>query len=121
MSDMDKILEGLLRQTSDRKLRWNRSVTGNEFITAINEISVVVRDLNERRIFGSGHNQLAVLDDEDNTVAVLETGVKHSYVAPDRCATPEQAAQLAQLYELARRSALNTEATLEKLAKALEA
>ena len=121
MSDWDKILSGLVRRTNDGKLGWSRSITDNEFVTSIETISVVVRDTSKGAIFGSGRYQLAILDDEDEAVAVLEVNDTLRLVPDDRDATPEQASQLAHLFELARRSALNTQATLEKLAKALEA
>lgn len=131
MTDLDKILEGLVQRTSDRKLQWSRSVNIGEFVTSVDVISVVVRELNQGYVpksyyasagsFAPPGHQLEIFDDEDNAVAVLETYNEHSYVSQDRGATPEQATQLAHLYELARRSALNTEATLQKLAKALEA
>ena len=129
MNDFDKILAGLLRRTSDQQLQWSSSVNIGEFVTSVDVIAVVVRELSEgsvpksyyanTRAFVPYGHQLEIFDDKDNPVAVLETGGKRSYVAPDRSATPEQATQLAQLYELARRSALNTDATLAKLAKAL--
>lgn len=127
MNDFDKILDGLVQRTSDQKLQWSRSVNIGVFVTSVDVIAVVVRELGGGNTpegyyagtFAPPGHQLEIFDAEDNPVAVLETGGKRSYVAPDRCATPEQATQLARLYELARRSALNTDATLEKLVKAL--
>lgn len=127
MNDFDKILDGLLRRTSDQQLQWSRSVSIGEFVTSVDVIAVVVRELGGGNTpesyyagtFAPPGHQLEIFDAEDNPVAVLQTSGKLSYVAPDRSATPEQATQLAQLYELARRSALNTDATLAKLAKAL--
>ena len=120
MSDLDKILEGLVRRTDDGKLKWRRSVASNEFVTSIDTISVVIRDLSKSSIFGSGRHQLAILDDRGDAVEVLETDDAFKPVPSAQRPTPDQVTQLAHLYELARRSALNTQATLEKLAKALE-
>ncbi len=121
MNDLDKILEGLVRRTADGKLQWSRSVPSGEFVTSIDAISIVIRDPSEGLTFGSGRYQLAIFDDEDDAVAVLESDGLFKSVPNDRRATPDQTTQLGHLYELARRSALNTQATLEKLAKALEA
>ena len=121
MNDLDKALDGLVRRTTDGKLQWVRSVASNEFVASIDSISVIIRDTSERSVFGSGHHQLAILGDSGDVVAVLpEFTPLGAPEAPDaRRATPERSRQLAQLYNAARRSALNTEATLDKLVKAL--
>ena len=124
MSELDKILDGLIRQTTDGKLKWSRSVERDEFLTAVDEVSVLVRGWRSRAIqptivpdlYG-----LRILDDEGSTVVDLVTGDGSASVSSDRRATDEQARQLGRLFNLARHSALNTQATLEKLALALEA
>ena len=121
MNGLDKALDGLVRRTTDGKLQWVRSVASNEFVASIDSISVIIRDTSERSVFGSGHHQLAILGDSGDVVEVLPDFA--AFGSPEtsdvRRATPEQARQLAQLYNMARRSALNTEATVEKLVKAL--
>lgn len=121
MNGLDNALDGLVRRTTDGKLQWVRSVARNEFVASIDSISVIIRDTSEHSVFGSGRHQLAILGDSGDVVEVLPTFAEFgSPEAPDaRRATPEQARQLAQLYDVARRSALNTEATVEKLVKAL--
>ena len=60
-----------------------------------------------------GEYRLTIFDENGKEVEFVET------VTENRVDT-RQAQQLADLFILARRSALNTQATLEKLAKALE-
>ena len=121
MNELDKILEGLIRRTNAGKLRWQRSVADNEFLASVGAISVVIR-WRKGQLGIPGPHQLEILDDEGATAEVIETDNNAFWPVPsDRRATPEQAHQLDRLYVLARRSALNTQATLEKLAKALEA
>ena len=88
-------------------MRWNRSVEPDRFVTSLDAISIVVME-----ITGAGPNnyRLDILDETGQTVETL------SY----QDTTVEQDRELARLFVLARRSAHNTDVTLEKLAKALE-
>ena len=115
MNELDKILEGLATRTNDGKLKWSPSAISNEFVTSINAISIAIQEL---RTVGSilrskGEYRLTIFDESGKEIEFLET------VNEDRVEI-RRAEQLADLYILARRSALNTQATLEKLAKALE-
>ena len=121
MNEMDRILEGLIRRTDAGKLRWQPAVERNEFLASVDAISVVVAELTNGGNLFHARYQLQILNDEGDTAEVIETESPLWEVPGDRRATPEQARQLDRLYVLARRSALNTQATLAKLAKALEA
>ena len=120
MNEMDQILEGLIRRTNAGKLRWQRSIEDDEFLASVDAISVVIR-FRKGGLTNPARHQLEILDDEGATAEVIETYDALWPIPDDRRATPEQARQLDRLYVLARRSALNTQATLAKLAKALEA
>ena len=120
MNEMDRILEGLIRRTNAGKLRWQRYIEDDEFLASVDAISVVVR-FRKSGLRNPARYQLEILDDEGAMAEVIETDSGLWEVPDDRRATPEQARQLDRLYMLARRSALNTQATLAKLAKALEA
>ena len=120
MNEMDQILEGLIRRTNAGKLRWRPSVERDAFLTSVDAISVVVR-FSMGGLRNPARYQLEILNDEGDTAEVIETQGALCEVPDDRRATPEQARQLDRLYVLARRSALNTQATLAKLAKSLEA
>ena len=106
MFELDQILAGLIERTVDGKLKWNRTVRDNQFTTSIDAISVVIRAVSERQ----GVYRLEILDEAGEPVEVLD----HTNTPPD------QQHQLERLYVLARRSALNVQSTLDKLAKALE-
>ena len=115
MNELDKILDGLIRRTSDGKLNWSRTAEANQFVTSVDTISVIVR----RRtvplsIIGGSVTEigLEILDDQGT---LIET-----FVSGDAGTTPQRREDLVHLYELARHSALNIQGTLEKLAKALE-
>ena len=121
MSEMDRILEGLIRQTDDGKLRWRPSVTNDAFVTSVDTIAVVVRELSTGKYSPAARHQLEIFDDDGYTAEVLETSHKFATLSNESLATGEQALRLRHLHQLARRSALNPQATLAKLAKALEA
>ncbi|MYC32939.1 MAG: hypothetical protein F4X64_07155 [Chloroflexi bacterium] len=121
MSQMDKILDGLIRRTNDGKLNWRRSVREDDFIASVDAISVVVRGFRRGRLSDISKYQIEIKDAQGSSVGVLETNDEPDVdVAPDRQATLSQTHQVKRLYTLARRSALNPDATLDKLAKALE-
>lgn len=121
MSQLDKILDGLIRRTADEKLKWRRSVRRDEFMASLDAISVVVRGFRRGRLLDTSRYQIEIMDAHGASVEVLETEEEDFEVASDRRATDLQAQQLQRLYHLARNSALNPDATLAKLAQALEA
>ena len=103
MTELGQILEGLVQRTTEGKLKWSRGVETDRFVASVDAISIVIAET--RRLT----HRLDILDESGQTVESLDY----------RDTTREQNEQLARLYVLARRSALNTEATLQKLAKAL--
>ena len=106
MIDLGQILVGLLLRTSEGKLKWSPMATNNRFVTSIDAISIVITEVEVRGV----NHRLDILDESGEPI--------ESLVYKDT--TPDQDEQLARLYVLARRSALDIESTLEKLAKALE-
>ena len=120
MNQLDKILEGLVRRTADGKLQWKRTVADNEFVTSVDAIGIVVRELGRNSLGFPHRRQLEITDVNGATVEVMETSGGMVRAPNDRRESDERARQLKELYQMARRSALDTQATLEKLAKALE-
>ena len=115
MNELDKILDGLIRRTSDRQLNWSRTAEANQFVTSVDTISVIVRRRSvSLPMIGESvpEFRLEILDDQGT---LIET-----FVSRDAGTTPQRQQNLARLHELARHSALNIQETLEKLAKALE-
>ena len=104
MIDLDKILEGLVQRTADGKLKWSRSIGSDRFVTSLDAISLVIVKSD-----GIGY-RLEILDESGEAIEVLDFSVT----------TEEQDKQLERLHIQARRSALNIQSTLEKLAKALD-
>ena len=110
MIELDQILDGLIRRTSDGKLKWRRSVRDDQFVASVGAISVVVREIPPRQFDDEPMHRFEILDENGQTVEVLR------YDNSSR----EQDKQLQQLFTLARRSALNIDSVLQKLAEGLE-
>ena len=108
MIEFGQVLTGLVQRTEEGRLKWSRGVQENRFVTSVDTISLAVSFSHEVR--GSGPYFLDIYNESGEPV--------ESFGYPD--ATKEQSDKLARLYVLARRSALNLELTLEKIAKALE-
>ncbi len=87
-------------------MKWSRAAHNNQFVTSVDAISIVIMEIDAT----SSNYRLEILDESGETVESLRY--------PDT--SGEEDEQLARLFVLARRSALNTDLTLEKLAKALD-
>ena len=105
MIEVGQILAGLVQRTTEGKLKWSRAVENGRFVTSVDAISIMIQEMQ-----AGGPYRLNIFDESGETVESL--GYEDT--------TEEQYEQLARLYVLARRSALNADLTLEKLAKALE-
>lgn len=110
MIELDQILDGLIQRTTDGKLNWRSSIHDDQFVASVDAISVVVRESPGRGIDADPNYRFEILDENGRTVEVLYSST----------VTAQQDRQLEQLFTLARRSALNTDAVLQKLAAALE-
>ena len=119
MSKITEALEGLINRTEEGKLKWRTSGDGKEFLTSVDMIAVVIRQLSSGGPIGRRH-QLIIANDEGVTVEMLETDDLHKTVPRERLATSEQAQDLDRLFTLARRSALDIDSTLDKLVKGLK-
>ena len=117
MNRMSDILNGLINRTEEEKLTWKTSIDKSSFITSVDTIGIIIRS------FGSGWNEryrLEIQNDDGITVQVLQTPDYYVRgVEPQDDGTKEQAEELSRLFILARRSALKTDLTLEKLAESL--
>ena len=107
MIELDQILTGLVLRTAEGKVKWTRTVQDNRLATSVGAISVVIMQDSDPPIV---RYTLDILDESGEIVESL------TYQET----TTEQDDELARLYVLARRSALNVDATLERLAKALD-
>ena len=103
MIDLDQILTGLIQRTEEGKLRWTRTVQQDRFVTSVDVISVM--------IYGTGGiHSFDILDESGEVVESLRY----------EDTTRDQERKLSRLHILARRSALNADSILEKLAQGLE-
>ena len=116
MNKLDDILDGLIRRTSDGKLKWNRTPEANQFVTAVDALAVIVRRWDFSHALHAPPEaafELEIIDEKGSSIETLRTRSKQ--------ATTGQEQKLSDLHDLARLSALNVQETLDKLAKALEA
>ena len=111
MIDLDQILERLIQRTGDGKLKWSPTVGRDQFVTSVDTISVVVCEIVTRGNFPITSYRLDIFNEAGDTIEVLRSTNEGS----------KRTQRLEHLHTLARRSALDTQSTLEKLAKALEA
>lgn len=107
MIELGQILTRVLERTTEGKLKWSRTVRSDRFVASIDAISMVIMEIPGRI---SNHHQLDILSEEGETIDSLS----------HQDTTAGQDTQLERLFQLARRSALDVDATLEKLAKALD-
>ena len=133
MIELGQIVSGLVQRTAEGKLKWTRSVQDGRFIASVDAISITIGE--EEGSFSSLY-RLDILDETGATVESLRyhemTAEQYEelarlYVLDETGATvesfryyemtDEQYEELARLYVLARRSALDIESVLEKLAK----
>ena len=103
MIDLGQVLIRIVERTAEGKLKWSQAVESNAFVTSVDAISIMIRDR-------GGAYRLDIFDESGVNIESLTV----------RDTTEEQDQQLDKLYALARRSALDVDSTLEKLAKALE-
>ena len=120
MDNMGRILKGLLRRTEDGKLKWKPSAAGESFVAAVDTIAVSVRSLGSEAFHVPTRYRLEVMNEQGLTVEALESPDTFGLVAEERLATGEQDGEMSRLFILARRSALDTDSTLQKLADRLE-
>ena len=120
MSKIADVLQSLIRRTSDGKLGWQTSVDPDRFLVVIDTIGVTIRRTGRASVVGDERYQLEILNDQGTTVEVLETKDPLALEVRELGVTEELDKQLSQLFTLARRSALDADATLEKLANSLD-
>ena len=114
MIELGQILERLVQRTTERKIRWSRTVEKDRFVASVDVISVAIVDsgLIPAGDYETYHQtyRFDILDESGDVVESL--GFQDT--------TGLQNQQLERLFVLARRSALDVDSVLEKLAKGLE-
>ena len=108
MIELGQILSAVFQRTTDGKLKWSRSVKKDRFITSVDSISIVIVEDSDN--WTGTMYRLEIVDENGETIEAFG----------HYDTTVEQTRQLQQLFVLARRSALDVDSTLEKLAKGLE-
>ena len=120
MSKIAEVLDRLIRRTSDGKLSWQTSVDPDRFLVVVDTIGVTIKRSGGGPMASDERYQLEILNGQGTTVEVLETENIFHAVPGERRANDEQGQKLSRLFTLARRSALDSDATLEKLANSLD-
>ena len=113
MNELDRILDGLIQRTSDRKLRWSRAASDDQFATSVDTISVIVGKSSRLQRGVPDLPRLEIYNERGDLAEVMQFDAP----SPDNV---DRIDKLRRLHAMARHSALNVQETLEKLAKALE-
>lgn len=121
MGKIDEILVGLTERTAEGRLNWRTSANPNGFVSAVGDIGVIVSLVDKLGLGQDERFRLEILNDQGVTVETIETVDSFGFGPEHNRATNEQAQCLSRLFALARRSALDADATLDELARNLEA
>ena len=108
MKDFSEILTGMVKRTEEGKLKWTKTVRYDRFVASVDAITLMILEVQN---FGEPTRYRLDLLNEFEEVA-------DSFSHEDL--SDAEYKELEHLYRLARRSANDVEATLEKLAKALD-
>ena len=115
MSDINNILERLIRRTTDSELTWARSTNPDEFVVAVGDFAITISRVATPGLLSSERFLLQIVDDEGSTVESLESSGRHIHIPSERRATPGQGRQLNEIFLSARRSALDVPTSLAKI------
>ena len=110
MIELGEILKGMVHRTTEGKLRWNRTVENDRFVTSVGAISVAIVYTGFNVEEGDETYRLDIFDELGDVVESL--GYQDTTGLQDQ--------EMARLFVLARRSALDVDSVLEKLARGLE-
>ena len=114
-----QVLTGLVDRTTDGKLEWRSALGRNAFLATVDLIGVIIKPSG-----GSSNGQrgysLEILNNEGLIAEVLATDADYAAEIGARSITDDQREMIIRLFHLARRSALNTDATMSELASRLE-
>lgn len=108
MRDFGQILTGLVKRTEEGRLKWSKTVSQDRFVASVDTIALMVGEVRN-----PGEPIRYSLDILNEYEEVADS------IGHDDCSDAEYR-ELERLYRLARRTANDAEATLEKLAKILE-
>ena len=119
MADLDNIIRALTQRTRDERMKWRSSAESGVFVASIGANSVVVRRTNSNSEIIEDQYRVDFLNKDGETVEVVET--EHPFdwdrsTSVEDQVTDYQNENVRALYAAARRSALNTDATLNELA-----
>ena len=121
MSVITQVLTGLVNLTDEGKLKWRSTWDLNVFLATVDLIGVIIKPTGGSASNGQREYALEILNNEGVIAEVLATDKDYASNIGARSITDEQRELIIRLFLLARRSALNTEATLSELANGLEA
>ena len=134
MDKMTEVLAKLISSTQDGKVHWVSTADPEVFITTVETIGVVVSHLDAGLLSMASDEQyrVQVLDPEGRAVESIETRIfsglpnlggllTPEQIAPLRVADEDQKHAIRLLFLLARRSALDVDATLDELRNSLDA
>lgn len=107
MVDISQVMTKLIIRSRDGKLKWRETSDERTFMTILGDVGVLIRSIDILNI----DHELQIVDGEGRVVEVLSSS---------RIADGDLKGALRLLYDLARRSAYDTDSTLAELVKQLD-
>ena len=115
MPELDQIMEALTKQTRAGTYKWSPSADSGVFVTSVGANSLIVRQVSDNSELVRDRHRLDILNKEGETVETIETTYVFEW-ADYESDNDRRNELLAALYTEARRSALESETTLNEIA-----
>ena len=119
MNELDQILEELVRRTADGGLQWTPAAEDDEFVASIGTVSIIVRQLGFDMFRGGRTHQVEILNERGLSVEVIQASTSLGVAETNSPNNLERIRLLDGLYAVARRSALDVDATIKQLRESL--
>ena len=117
MDKMTEIMTKLIEKSCDGKITWRDTAGKQKFLTMLGETGVAIDHDSATGVY-----ELQIVDNRGRVIeSVSADELLLGNLLPGRSSTQETLANLKDLHEVARRSALNIDSTLDEIASHLDA
>ena len=121
MDKMTLILHKLIDHTQEGRVAWHTTADPDGFLATVDTVGISISSLGKQSMVGEERYKVQILDREGRIAEVIETHDEYGLIPRERLASDEQAQAMESLFVLARRSALDVDATLDELVHQLDA
>ena len=121
MDKMMLILHKLIDHTQEGRVTWHTTADTDGFLATVDTVGIVISSLGKQSMSGGERYKVQILNREGRIAEVIETRDEFGLIPSERLASDEQAQAMESLFVLARRSALDVDATLDELVHQLDA